>query len=55
MTPSQPTPLGSNATIPEEFALELRHIAHDLSNALEIIVQTSFLLSTAELKEPRSG
>ncbi len=29
-------------------------MAHDLSNALEIIVQTSFLLSTAELKEPAS-
>jgi hypothetical protein len=32
----------------------MRRIAHDLSNALEIIVQTSYLLSTAELKEPAS-
>ena len=38
--------------IPEELALEIRKMAHDLSNALEIIVQTSYLLSTAELKEP---
>jgi len=38
--------------IPEELALEIRRLAHDLSNALEIIVQTSYLLSTAELKEP---
>ena len=38
--------------IPEELALEIRKLAHDLSNALEIIVQTSYLLSTAELKEP---
>ena len=41
-------------TIPEEVALELRRMAHDLSNALEIIVQTSYLLSTAELKAPAS-
>ena len=27
-------------------------MAHDLSNSLEIIVQTSYLLSMAELKEP---
>ncbi len=39
-------------TIPEEVALEIRKLAHDLSNALEIIVQTSYLLSTVELKEP---
>jgi len=29
-------------------------MAHDLSNALEVIVQTSYLLSMAELKEPAS-
>lgn len=40
--------------IPEEFAREVRKLAHDLSNALEIIVQTSYLLSTVELKEPAS-
>jgi hypothetical protein len=40
--------------IPEELALEIRHLAHELSNALEIIVQTSYLLSMAELKEPAS-
>ena len=40
--------------IPEELALEIRKLAHDLSNALEIIVQTSYLLATAELKEPAS-
>jgi hypothetical protein len=39
-------------TMPEELALEVRKLAHDLSNALEIIVQTSYLLSTVELKEP---
>ena len=52
MTPSQPSPLGSDATIPAEISQEIRRIAHDLSNSLEIIVQTSYLLSMAELKEP---
>jgi hypothetical protein len=40
--------------IPEELALEIRRMAHDLSNALEVIVQTSYLLSMADLKEPAS-
>ena len=40
--------------IPEELAVEIRRLAHDLSNALEIIVQTSYLLGTVELKEPAS-
>jgi hypothetical protein len=47
-------PNASPEVIPEELALEIRKLAHDLSNALEIIVQTSYLLSTAELKEPAS-
>ena len=38
--------------IPEEIAIDIRRLAHDLSNALEIVVQTSYLLSTADLKEP---
>ena len=40
--------------IPEEVALGIRKLAHDLSNALEILVQTSYLLGTVELKEPAS-
>jgi len=40
--------------IPEDIALEIRKLAHDLSNALEIIVQTSYLLGTLELKDPGS-
>lgn len=38
--------------IPEDVSVEMRRIAHDLSNALEIIIQTSYLLSTTEMKEP---
>ena len=56
---SEPTKPDSAASqeipqIPEDLALEIRRMAHDLSNSLEIIVQTSYLLSMAELKEPAS-
>ena len=37
--------------IPEEQAKEIRRLSHDLSNALEIVLQTSFLLGTAPLDE----
>jgi hypothetical protein len=50
--PSTAISSSSSQQIPEELALEIRRMAHDLSNALEIIVQTSYLLSMAELKEP---
>jgi hypothetical protein len=50
----KPAAAASTAQIPEELALEVRRLAHELSNALEIIVQTSYLLSMAELKEPAS-
>ena len=32
--------------IPTEQAAEIRRLSHDLSNALEIIVQASYLLGT---------
>lgn len=52
----EPTPSAENSTpeIPEEVALEIRKLAHELSNALEVIVQTSYLLGTLEMKEPGS-
>jgi hypothetical protein len=37
--------------IPEQQAKEIRRLAHDLSNALEIVLQTSFLLGTVELDD----
>jgi hypothetical protein len=52
--PSTAVSTASSQQIPEELALEIRRMAHELSNALEIIVQTSYLLSMAELKEPAS-
>ena len=53
-SPKSATASPSGSPLPEELALEIRRLAHDLSNALEIIVQTSYLLSMAELKEPAS-
>jgi hypothetical protein len=47
-------PVAEVEEIPENLALEIRKLAHDLSNALEVIVQTSYLLGTVELKEPGS-
>jgi hypothetical protein len=52
---TEPTPTTApTATeeIPESLALEIRKLAHDLSNALEVIVQTSYLLGTVEMKDP---
>jgi hypothetical protein len=40
--------------IPADVAIEIRKMAHELSNALEIIVQTSYLLGTVGLKDPGS-
>jgi hypothetical protein len=54
MTEPTPTPQSASAEIPEDLALEIRKLAHELSNALEIIVQTSYLLGTVEMKEPGS-
>ncbi|RZU41199.1 hypothetical protein [Edaphobacter modestus] len=51
--PSQPD-LNASETIPADLAVEIRKLAHELSNALEIIVQTSYLLGTVGLKEPGS-
>jgi len=51
-SPAKPALEPTAQSIPEGPALEIRRLAHDLSNALEIIVQTSYLLTMAELKEP---
>jgi hypothetical protein len=41
----------TSQTIPREQAAELRRLAHDLSNALEIIVQANYLLGTAQMDD----
>jgi hypothetical protein len=53
-TMTESTATKSELLIPEQTALEMRRIAHELSNSLEVIVQTSYLLGMAELKEPAS-
>lgn len=47
--------LPGSESIPEDAAVEIRKLAHELSNALEVIVQTCYLLGTVELKEPASN
>ena len=37
--------------IPIEHAQQIRRLSHDLSNALEIVMQTSYLLTTVPLDE----
>ncbi len=52
---SEPTP-GNLKTAPsksrKKSLLRIRKLAHELSTALEVIVQTSYLLGTVEMKEP---
>ncbi|MBT9332302.1 hypothetical protein [Paracidobacterium acidisoli] len=38
-------------SIPQVHAEEIRRLIHDLGNALEIVLQTSFLLGTVEMDE----
>lgn len=38
-------------TLAAEQAQEIQRLAHDLSNALEVVIQTSFLLGTVDLDE----
>jgi len=46
------TPPENNATrIPAQTAAEVRRLAHDLSNALEIIMQANYLLQLAQLHD----
>jgi hypothetical protein len=51
MTDAMQPPQPENGRIPNESALEIRRLAHDLSNALEIVIQTSYLLGMSKLDE----
>ena len=42
----------NSAHIPPELSVEIRQLMHDLSNALEIVLQAGYLLSTADTQEP---
>jgi hypothetical protein len=52
LTNTRELTLPASESIPEDIAVEIRKLAHELSNALEVIVQTSYLVGTAEMKEP---
>ena len=43
--------MSATQSIPLEQATEIRRLAHDLSNALEIIVQANYLLGTVALDD----
>jgi hypothetical protein len=45
------TQTSKTAQIPAAQAQQLRQLSHDLSNAFEVILQTSFLLGTVSLDE----
>jgi hypothetical protein len=48
MSSSFPTPPVPGTTIPAEISGEIRRLMHDLSNALEIVLQAGYLLTTTE-------
>jgi len=41
----------ADQAIPQVQAAEIRRLVHDLSNALEIVVQANYLLGTAALDD----
>ena len=52
---SEPLPIHPSAptgTIPPELSAEIRRLMHDLSNALEIVLQAGYLLTTTHTEEP---
>lgn len=52
MSSSPTNPPDSSATIPAEVSDEIRRLMHDLSNALEIVLQAGYLLATTETEPP---
>ena len=44
--------VANSGRIPPEVSGEIRRLMHDLSNALEIVVQAGYLLTTAETQDP---
>lgn len=44
-------PTISESKIPSHLAAQIGRLSHDLSNALEVILQTNYLLGMGELSE----
>ncbi|MHB8302874.1 MAG: hypothetical protein ACYDC6_08575 [Acidobacteriaceae bacterium] len=51
-SPSVNPPNSIGGTIPPELSYEIRRLMHDLSNALEIVLQAGYLLTTTETEPP---
>ena len=51
MTKKNVAPIASSNQQPNNEVVRLRALAHDLSNALEAILQASYLLSQAKLDD----
>ena len=45
---SRSTPDSNDSKIPPALAEEIRRLSHDLSNALEVIMQTNYLLGMSQ-------
>jgi len=45
------SPMDESRKLPNETITKLRSLAHDLSNAIETIMQASYLLAQAKLDE----
>jgi len=50
--PSPVNPIDPSMKIPVEISGEVRRLLHDLSNALEIVVQAGYLLTTTDTEPP---
>jgi hypothetical protein len=55
MTEGQASGHSPEPTIATADAKEMRRLSHDLNNALEIIVQASYLVNMTELPEATKG
>lgn len=49
------TPDSNESKIPSQLAEEIRRLSHDLSNALEVILQTNYLLGMAKDSSEEDG
>lgn len=49
MNEAAATPETAAGTIPTQQAIEIRRLSHDLSNAFEMIMQTSYLVGMLDL------
>jgi inhibitor of KinA sporulation pathway (predicted exonuclease) len=51
MSNPHPEPPGESPITPAEAAKEIRRLLHDMNNALEIIIQATYLVGTVEMTD----